>query len=91
MEAVMRLSRAILWAVVAAVAASALRAFPEEPSQRAAVVCAPVQWMLSVATAISSAMDDSGHLGPVRPPWREDVHRSCRRIVERVFLAASQA
>ena len=87
----MRFTRAVMWAVVVAVAASGLRTFPQDPAQRAMAVCAPLQWLMSAAVAISSAMDDSGRIGPVRPGWHDDVHRSCVRIAERVFLAAGQA
>jgi hypothetical protein len=87
----MRLGRVLMWSVVCALAAAALRAFPEDPAQRAAVVCEPLQWMLAAAASIASAMDDSGRIGSLHPPWREDPHRSCVRVAERIFQAAAQA
>jgi hypothetical protein len=83
-----RLARALAWSVVAAVVAGVLRDFPEDPAMRAAVVCAPVQWISAVAASIASSMDDRGRVGPVHAPWREDAHRSCVRVAERIFLAA---
>jgi hypothetical protein len=85
----MRLSRAVLWAAVLFIGADAWRAFPDEPDARAHAVCAPVHWLLAAASAVSSAMDDRGRLGPVRPPWHDEAHRSCLRVAERVFRSAA--
>jgi hypothetical protein len=81
----MTLTRTALWLALLTVAADAFRNFPADADGRARAVCAPVQWLMAVAGAVSSSMDDRGHLGPLREPWRQDVHRSCVRVAERVF------
>jgi hypothetical protein len=83
------LTRTALWVAVLALAADALHKFPAEPDLRAHAVCEPVQWLMSVASAVSSSMDDRGRLGSMREPWRQDVHRSCLRVAERVFRTAA--
>jgi hypothetical protein len=83
-----RFTRAILWAATFSLAANACHDFPQEPLQRAAVVCSPIQWLISVSTAIASAMDDRGRVGHPTEAWRQDLHRSCQRIAERIFSAA---
>jgi hypothetical protein len=35
-------------------------------------------------------MDDSGHVGPMRQPRHQDVHRACLRVAERLFIAAAE-
>jgi hypothetical protein len=87
----MRITRLGFFAVVLAVAASALQSFPSAPSERAAVVCRPVVFLLNVASEISSSMNDSGRIGPMRQPWHEDAHRACLRVAERVFVAAAES
>jgi len=85
----MRLTRMVLLTVIVTLATSVFRAFPADPVERALVVCQPLQWLMHVAYAISSSMDDGGRIGPVARPWNEDVHRSCVRVAERVFQQAS--
>ncbi len=87
----MRLARMVLLTVVVTLAASAFRAFPADPLERALVVCQPLRWLIHLAAAISSSMDDSGRIGPVARPWHEDVHRSCVRVAERVFQQDGQS
>jgi len=86
----MRLTRVAFFAVLVAAAANVLQAFPKAPSERAALVCRPVGWLVAAAAAIASSMDDAGHVGPMRQPWHEDVHRACLRVTERLFIAAAE-
>jgi hypothetical protein len=81
----MTLTRTALWFAVLLVAADAFRNFPADADARAHAVCAPVQWLMAVASAVGSSMDDRGQFGPSREPWRQDLHRSCVRVAERVF------
>jgi len=81
----MTLTRTALWFAVLVVALDTFRNFPTDADARARVVCQPVQWLVSVAVAVSASMDDHGQVGSMREPWRQDVHRSCVRIAERVF------
>jgi hypothetical protein len=87
----MRLTRLAFFTLLIGAAASALRALPSAPSERAAVVCKPVLFLANVAAEISSSMNDSGRIGPARQPWHQETHRACLRIAERVFRAAAES
>ena len=87
----MRITRLTLFTVLAVVAAGAMHSFPGAPSERAAMLCRPVLFLTNVAGEIASSMNDSGHVGPARQPWHGDAHRTCLRIVERVFVAAAES
>ena len=87
----MRLTRLAFFTVLLAAGASALQAFPSEPSQRASVVCRPVLFLTHVAAEISSSMNESGRIGPARQPWHDNAHRACLRIAERIFVAAAES
>jgi hypothetical protein len=87
----MRITRLAFFAVVVAAAVAMLQSFPSAPSERAAVVCRPVLFLTSVASEISSSMDDSGRIGATRRPWHDNAHRACLRIAERVFIAAAES
>jgi hypothetical protein len=87
----MRITRLTLFALLLAAAVGVLQSFPSAPSERAELVCRPVRLLTGVAGQIASSMNDSGHIGPSRQPWREDAHRVCLRIAERVFTAAAES
>ena len=87
----MRLTRLGLLTLLVAAGATLLQQFPNEPSERAAVVCRPVLFLTTAASEIASSMDDSDRIGRARRPWHYDVHRACLRIAERVFIAAAES
>ncbi len=84
----MRMTRWFFWMGMLTLIAGIVRGFPSDPAARARSVCEPLRWLVRVATAVSSSMDDSGRIGPARSPWHDDVQRSCVRITERIFMAA---
>ena len=86
----MRLARLAYLSLLVVAVASMLQNFPRAPSERAAAVCRPVRWLTGAAAAIASSMDDSGHVGPMRQPWHQDIHRACLRVAERLFIAAAE-
>jgi hypothetical protein len=87
----MRITRLTFFTMLIAVLASLLQSFPSAPSDRAAVVCRPVLFLTTVASELSSSMNDSGRIGPRRQPWQDSAHRACLRIAERVFIAAAES
>jgi hypothetical protein len=87
----MRITRLTFFLLLLAGAVGVLQSFPTAPAERAAVICRPVLFLTNVAAEIGSSMNDSGRVGPTRQPWREDAHRACLRVAERVFLAAAES
>jgi hypothetical protein len=84
-------TRLALLTAMAVAAVGALRSFPSEPSERAAVVCRPVLFLTTAAAELASSMNDTGRMGPARQPWHGEAHRACLRIAERIFVAAAES
>jgi hypothetical protein len=87
----MRLTRLAMLTILAVTAAGVLQSFPREPSERAVAVCSPVLFLTNAAAEVASSMDDSGRVGPARQPWHGNIHRTCLRIAERLFIAAAES
>jgi hypothetical protein len=85
-----RLTRLAYLSLLVVAVASVLQNFPRAPSERAAVICRPVRWFTGAAAVLASSMDDTGHVGPTRQPWHQDLHRACLRVAERLFIAAAE-